>query len=306
MDLAAWVQRETETILIGLISQLAAEHRTRNVCLAGGVAMNCVANQALRRALDIDVYVTPPASDRGQALGNALHGMHRLTGTVPRLRLDCDTFGRSYSEEEIRLALRRHPASGLVQRHPRHGFSYAPDSDPALAAAQLLGDGKLVGWFEGGSELGARALGRRSILADPRTAATRDSLNTRIKHREWFRPFAPAVVDERRELWFALDQPSPFMLYAASVRELQRDRLAAVTHVDGSARVQTVDHKAQPEFHRLISEFGRITGVPVVLNTSFNDREPIVETPAHALATFCATDLDALIIGNFVVVKDDQ
>ena len=218
-----------------------------------------------------------------------------------------DSFGRTYTEDEVHLALRRHPYSGIKERHPHRPFAYHRESDPAAAAAQLIADGKLIGWFDGGSELGARALGSRSILADPRQEATRDVINSRVKHREFFRPFAPAVLAEHASDWFDLDQPSPYMLFAPQVRAEQRGHLGAVTHVDGSARVQTVDQAVHPAFHRLITRFGELTGVPVVLNTSFNDTEPIVETPADAVATFCHTDLDALVFSDgFVAVKADD
>lgn len=305
-DLAAWVQTQTETVLARLLAELMAEHDQQRVCLAGGVAMNVVANSVARCRTGADLFVPPPASDRGQALGNALHGVHRLTGTVPRMPLTGrDEFGRRYRDADIVAALRRHPRSGLVERHPHRPFGYSRESDPAAAAAQLLADGRLVAWFDGGSELGARALGSRSILADPRSPTTRDRLNDRVKHREPFRPFAPAVLAEAAPDWFDLDGPSPYMLFAAPVRAAGRDRLGAVTHVDGTARVQTVDPGTHPAFHRLIAAFAARTGVPAVLNTSFNDREPIVETPADALATFLRTDLDALVIGDYLVVKTD-
>ncbi|MFC1418752.1 carbamoyltransferase family protein [Streptacidiphilus cavernicola] len=306
-DLAAWVQAQTEDALVGVVEQLVAEYCPTTVCLAGGVAMNCVANEAVRARTGAPLFVPPPASDRGQALGNALHGIHRLTGRVPSLPLaDRDSFGRSYSDEEIHLALRRHPMSGLAERHPHRPFTFHRESDAPAVAAELLADGKLIAWFDGGSELGARALGSRSILADPRHEATRDVLNTRVKHREYFRPFAPAVLTERATGWFDLAGPSPYMLFAPRVRADRRDQLGAVTHVDGTARVQTVDRAAHPAFHRLISGFEARTGVPVVLNTSFNDTEPIVESPADAVATFCRTDLDALVFGNgYIAVKAD-
>jgi carbamoyltransferase len=305
-ELAAWVQRETENALVQVIGALMKTYRQRRVCFAGGVAMNCVANEAIRQRTGAQLFVPPPASDRGQALGNAMFGMHQLTGQVPRLPLaGRDAFGRTYCNEEIHLALRRRPHAGRAHRHPLPAFRYRWESDPAAAAAQMLSEAKIIGWFDGGSELGARALGSRSILADPREGATRDRLNNSIKHREWFRPFAPAVTAEDAQDWFDMAGDSAYMLFAPKVRDSARHKLAAVTHVDGTARVQTVAAVAHPGFHRLISTFGDITGVPVVLNTSFNDSEPIVETPADALATFCHTKLDALVIGNYVVEKTD-
>lgn len=309
MDLAAWVQAEAERALAHVVTEAVAATGARRVCLAGGVALNCVANTVVRRELgpQVEFFVPAPASDRGQALGNALYGIHYLTGAVPCPRLGRDAFGRTYTDDDILLALRRHPRSGLIERHPRRGFTFSREADPATAAAQLITAGGLVAYFDGGSELGARALGQRSILADPRDPGIRDRLNQQVKHREWFRPFAPAVLDEHREDWFdGLGQPSPFMLFAVPVSGDRRDAVPAVTHVDGTARVQTVDAEAHPAFHKLIQRFADITGVPVVLNTSFNDREPIVETPAHAVATFASTDLDALVIGDYVAVKDDR
>ncbi|GAA2338913.1 carbamoyltransferase family protein [Dactylosporangium salmoneum] len=303
-DLAAWVQHETEEALVELVSTLMWTYQQRRVCFAGGVAMNCVANEVIRQRTGAQLFVPPAASDRGQALGNALFGMHQLTGRVPKMpRVGRDSFGRTYTSEEIHLALRRHPRAGRAHRYPMPAFTYRWESDPSTVAADMISEGRIIGWFEGGSELGARALGSRSILADPRRVDVRDQLNSRIKHREWFRPFAPAVTAADAKVWFELEGESPYMLFAPKVRDSVRDQLAAVTHVDGSARVQTVDPDVHPAFHRLISRFGEVTGVPVVLNTSFNDTEPIVESPADALATFCHTDLDALVIGNYVVEK---
>lgn len=301
------MQYEIEQTLVELVSTLMSAYRQRRVCFAGGVAMNCVANEVIRQRTGAQLFVPPAASDRGQALGNALFGMHQLTGRVPRAPLaGRDSFGRIYTNEQIRLALRRHPRAGRAHQHPMPAFTYRWESDPSTVAAEMISDNRIIGWFDGGSELGARALGSRSILADPRHTCTRNQLNRRIKHREWFRPFAPSVTAADAAAWFELERESPYMLFAPRAREDVRHLLQAVTHVDGSARVQTVDPTAHPAFHRVISRFGDITGIPVVLNTSFNDTEPIVETPADALATFCHTDLDALVIGNYVVEKSDD
>ncbi|MFF0249944.1 carbamoyltransferase C-terminal domain-containing protein [Streptosporangium sandarakinum] len=273
------------------------------LCIAGGVALNCVAGDKIRRLPSVDGYfVPPPASDRGQALGCALYGWHRLTGELPCRPLDADAFGRTYTDAEIEQALRRDPRSGLVERR-RASYAWHRESDIAATAAQLIAEGKLIGWFTGRSELGPRALGQRSILADPRTTNARDALNRRIKHREPFRPFAPAVLADHAAAWFDLDVASPFMLLAPRAHPGKADQIAGVVHVDGTARVQTVHPASAPAFAALLDHFHRITGVPMVLNTSFNDREPIVETPAHALATFQASDLDALCVGDYLVVK---
>ncbi|MET7826968.1 carbamoyltransferase C-terminal domain-containing protein [Streptomyces sp. NPDC005386] len=303
INAAAYVQDQTERALCTLTEQTIATTGLGNLCFAGGVALNCVAADKIRRLEPVTGYFAPPAaSDRGQALGCALYAWHRLTGEIPRRPLTNDYFGRDYTDEEIQQALNRDPRSGLVERH-RTPFTWRRESDIAHTAAQMIADGKIVGWFQGGSELGPRALGARSILADPRTTTGSDTLNERIKHREPFRPFAPAVLADHAPTWFDLDVPSPFMLLAPPVRPDHADKIAGVVHIDGSARVQTVDPATTPTFANLIEHFHQLTGVPVVLNTSFNDREPIVETPAHALATLQACDLDAACIGPYLVEK---
>ncbi|PJM91968.1 carbamoyltransferase family protein [Streptomyces sp. CB01373] len=301
INAAAYVQSQTERALCALAEQTIASTGLGNLCFAGGVALNCVAADKLRRLDAVTGYFAPPASsDRGQALGCALYAWHRLTSELPRRPLSSDYFGRDYTSEEIEQALRRDPRSGLVERR-RKPFTWRRESDIARTAAQMIADGKIIGWFQGGSELGPRALGARSILADPRTTASSDALNQRIKHREPFRPFAPAILADHASTWFDLDVTSPFMLLAPPVRPDHADKIAGVVHVDGTARVQTVDPATAPAYGALIEHFHQLTGVPVVLNTSFNDREPIVETPAHALATFQACDLDVACVGEYLV-----
>ncbi|GHI98163.1 hypothetical protein TPA0906_00290 [Streptomyces olivaceus] len=274
-----------------------------DLCVAGGVALNCVAADKVRRLDAVTGYFAPPAaSDRGQALGCALYAWHQLTGDVPRRPLAHDYFGRTYTDTEIEQALARDPRSGLVERR-RTPYRWRRESDIAATAAQMITAGKIIGWFQGGSELGPRALGARSILADPRTTVSSDALNRRIKHREPFRPFAPAVLADHAHDWFDLDVPSPYMLLAPPVAPGRADRIAGVVHVDGTARVQTVTPAANPAFAALLGHVHQATGTPLVLNTSFNDREPIVESPAHALATVQACDLDAACIGDYLVER---
>ncbi|MGW9026819.1 carbamoyltransferase family protein [Streptomyces sp. NPDC055722] len=300
---AAYIQAETERALCALAEQTIAATGLGNLCFAGGVALNCVAADKMRRLDPVTGYFAPPAaSDRGQALGCALYAWHRLTGTLPGRPLTSDYFGREYTDQEIEQALRRDPRSGLVERR-RTPFTWRRESDIARTAAQMIADGKIIGWFQGGSELGPRALGARSILADPRTTASSQALNERIKHRESFRPFAPSILADHAAAWFDLDVPSPFMLLAPPVRPDHADKIAGVVHVDGTARVQTVDPAVAPAYGALIEHFHQLTGVPVVLNTSFNDREPIVESPAHALATFQACALDAACVGPYLVQR---
>ncbi|CUU61222.1 carbamoyltransferase [Parafrankia irregularis] len=304
IDAAAYVQAQTEQALCALAEQTIAATGLTNLCFAGGVALNCVAADKLRRLDTVTGYFAPPASsDRGQALGCALYAWHQVTGDLPRRPLTHDYFGRTYTDTEIEQALTRDPRSGLVERR-RTPYRWRRESDIAATAAQMISAGHIIGWFQGGSELGPRALGARSILADPRTTTSSDALNHRIKHREPFRPFAPAVLASHAPEWFDLDVPSPYMLLAPPVRPGRADRIAGVVHVNRTARVQTVDPHSAPTFASLIEHFHQITGTPLVLNTSLNDREPIVETPAHALATFQACDLDALCIGDYLVERD--
>ena len=302
---AAYVQHETERALIHLTDEVLARTGQQSLCIAGGTALNCLANQEIRsRGSCTDLFVPPPASDRGQALGAAFYGAHRLTGELPRRPLADDGFGRTYDEREIARALRRDPRSGLVERR-RAPFKWRHEPDIAVTAAQMIADGRIIGWFDGRSELGPRSLGHRSILADPRTTASMKALNGKVKHRESFRPFAPAVLLQHAAEWFDHSGPSPFMLLAPAVRAIYQDRIPSVVHIDGTSRIQTVSTRENFRFASMIGEFHRITGVPMVLNTSFNDQEPIVETPAHALATFQATDLDALCIGDYLVERPD-
>jgi carbamoyltransferase len=237
--------------------------------------------------------VQPAASDRGLALGSALQAAFDANEAVRPL---AHVFlGPEYSDTEIRRTL------------DLAGLSYRAVDDPAAEAAGMLAAGEIIGWFQGRSELGPRALGNRSILADPRPAGMKDAVNARVKFREEFRPFAPAVLEERAGELFELTGPSPYMTVAYRVRPAWRPRIPAVVHVNGTARVQTVDRGRAPLFYRLIERFAKKTGVPAILNTSFNLRgQPIVETPRDALATFAACGLSAVFLGRFLVVKPRQ
>ncbi|MFB0617872.1 carbamoyltransferase [Streptomyces sp. AGS-58] len=300
-DLAWAAQDLLETAVLHAAHWLHRETGLSRLCLAGGVVLNSVANgKILRDTPFTDVFAQPAAGDNGCAVGCAYYGCHIL-GEQPRPRgpkapksaprPQRHTYlGRSYSTEEIQTAL---DASGLPHRRVAR---------PARLAAGLLPRGALIGWFTGGSEFGPRALGHRSILADPRRAEMKDILNRKVKHREAFRPFAPAVLAHRAREYFELDIESPYMLLVAPVRDDKRQEVPAITHVDGTARVQTLTPEANGAFYELVERFGELTSVPVVLNTSFNDRgEPIVETPEQALAFFGPSRLDYLFLEDFVV-----
>ncbi|MEK7499945.1 MAG: carbamoyltransferase C-terminal domain-containing protein, partial [Patescibacteria group bacterium] len=286
-----------------LVRALIMKTGKRKVCLTGGVALNCNANAKLLidKIVD-DLFILPASSDKGQAIGNALYGFHLLEGYCPRNRLRNDYFGRTYSETEILSTLNR--KGGILEKYvPTHDFKFDKQNDIAKTVANLLAQEKIVGWFQKGSELGPRALGHRSILCDPRKIGMRHILNSRVKHREEFRPFAPSCIQKRASEYFELDHPSPYMLLSMPVKESVKNLIPAVVHVDGTSRIQTVTHKNNDKFYALLEEFDRITGMPMVLNTSFNDRGPIVETPMDALSVFLGTDMDYLAIGDFLIHK---
>jgi carbamoyltransferase len=300
-DVAASIQAVTEEIIVGLAR--AAHERTpsRALCMAGGVALNSVANgRILRETPFTDLYVQPSAGDGGAAVGAALHIWRDLLGRSERFVMDHAYWGQAHGEEAIQRAV---DASGLPAIH-------CTDEDVLLdRVVDLLAGGRVVGWAQSRFEWGPRALGNRSILADPRRPEMKDVVNVKIKFREPYRPFAPSVLAGRAADFFELDDaprhmPARFMLLVAPVRDRARGCIPAVTHVDGSARLQTVFADTNPRYYRLIERFGQATGVPVLLNTSFNLRgEPIVNTPAEALQTFARSGMDALVLDRTIVLK---
>lgn len=292
-DLAFALQATTEDAVLHVVRALAASHPSRNLCLTGGVALNCVANARILRDTDYRrVWVPPCASDTGAPLGSALWHEHQTLGRPRTFELTHPFYGTTHSDAEIARALDQ---SGLSYRR-------LDEADLIAEVARRLANGQIVGWVQGRFEMGPRALGNRSILADPRSVEIKDQLNARIKQREPFRPFAPAVLVERASEFFEIDQPDPFMTMAPRVRADKVELIPAAVHVDGTARIQTVDRAANPRYYRLIEEFGRLTGVPVILNTSFNRREPIVASPADAVACYLQTGMDALVVGDFLAV----
>ncbi|MDA1193566.1 MAG: carbamoyltransferase [Planctomycetota bacterium] len=296
-DLAWRIQEDTERVLVRRAQRLHEEVGGRDLTLAGGVALNCVANGKILAETPFErIFVQPAAGDDGIAIGCALYGWLELHGGERRAPMTHAFLGMTYPPERIERAATRPLVRMTAQR--RRG------AEVIEAVADLLAAGRVVGWFDGGSEFGPRALGHRSILADPRKAAMRDHINIRVKNRQEFRPFAPAVLAEHAHEWFVSAHESPFMLLATDVRPEKRAEIAAVTHVDGTARVQTVHRATNPRLHALISAFAARTGVPILLNTSFNDRgEPVVETPGDAVDTFLATELDALCLQDILLVK---
>jgi len=296
---AATLQARLEEVLFDLLRALHERTGQKALCLAGGVAFNCVANGKLFDRTPFEqIYVQPAAGDAGLAVGAAYYVYHQILGQPRSFVMDHAYWGPEFSVEQIRQALERSRVAGS-------GFRVAilPEEELIKVAAKEIADGKILGWFQGRMEWGPRALGNRSILADPRRAEMKDILNQRIKHRETFRPFAPSIVEEATAEYFERSYPSPFMTLAYPVRPEKRAAIPAPTHVDGTGRLQTVSRATNPRFWRLLCEFGNLTGVPVVLNTSFNENEPIVCRPEEAIDCFLRTKMDALVLGNTLVSK---
>ncbi len=292
-DLAWRAQHNTERAMVAVAQWLYGQTRVNRLCLSGGVALNSVANQ---RVLDEtpfeELFVQPACSDAGIPFGAAMHAWHVTLGRPRFFRMDDAFQGRLYTDEEVREAL-----------ESRSGLAWERPEDPAARAADLLAGGAIIGWFEGRSETGPRALGHRSLLADPRSVTLRERMNREVKRREPWRPFAPSVLSERAREYFELVCASPFMLLVARVVAARRAEVPAIVHVDGTARVQTVD-RGGGRFRRLIEAFDRRTGVPMVLNTSFNlAGNPIVETPGDALDCFLGSTTDALVLDSYLVRK---
>jgi len=322
MDIAASVQAVTEEVVLTMTRSLAEEYNIPNLCMAGGVALNCVANgKILRDKAFKDIWIQPAAGDAGGALGGALAVWHKELNKPravnPDDAMQGSYLGPSYKQESIEKELSE---CGAI-------FNLVTEKDMIEQTAQALSEGQAIGWFQGKMEFGPRALGGRSILGDPRSEKMQKTLNLKVKYRESFRPFAPSVLREDITDWFELDYDSPYMLLVDDVNKdkriemtteekslfgidklnIKRSSIPAVTHVDYSARIQTVHKETNPIYHALITKFKEKTGCSVVVNTSFNVRgEPIVCTPKDAFKCFMGTKLDLLVIGNCVLRKEQQ
>lgn len=288
-ELAYWAQVNLEKVMIEYANHLYNVTKSKNLCIAGGVGLNSVANKKILDNTPFEnIFIQPASGDSGLPLGAALWTDHQIKRDPIKWRMGNAYLGREYSEKEISDAV------------SNSGCKYEKLQNPEAVAAKLLAEEKIIGWFQGKSEYGPRALGNRSILCSPIPPGMKDKLNMQVKHRESFRPFAPACLEESVDEYFNLNCPSPFMLLIAKVK---KDNVPAITHIDSTARVQTVNAEQNPKFYSLIKEFQKLTGVPIVLNTSFNDSgEPIVETPEDAVRTFKSTNLDALIVGNYFLL----
>lgn len=290
-NIASSLQWQLEEIVLELLNRLHKKTGLRELCYAGGVAFNCVVNGKIQNRTPFkQIYIHSAAGDAGLAVGAAQYVYHQVLGHGRGKSIDHASWGPEHTPERILNALE---TSGVSYRHM--------DNDRLTEeTAKRIADGGVVGWYQGKSEWGPRALGNRSIVVDPRRSDMKDTLNKRIKHRETFRPFAPSILEDQTGKWFESATPSPFMLMAYPVRPEKRELIPAPTHVDGTGRLQTVTRENNQQYHELITAFDKLTGVPVLLNTSFNESEPIVNTPEQALDCFKRTGMDALAIGPYL------
>jgi len=302
-DIAASIQTVTEEVLLNMAQQVHKEFGIKRLCMAGGVALNSVANGRILRETPIEeLYIQPSAGDGGGAIGAALYAYHTVLGKPRQFVMEHAYWGQEHDAGDTQAFLKQ------------NGIPYERlDQEEKLIERVVdnLQGGKVIGWSQGKFEWGPRALGNRSILADPRRTEMKDIVNVKIKFREPFRPFAPSVLSEKAEDYFVLAEPprhypARFMLYVVDVKEDKRETIPAITHVDGTGRLQTVHKKFNPKYYRLIETFGEATGVPIVLNTSFNLKgEPIVNTPEEAFNTFRRSGMDTLVLGNYLIEKSE-
>ena len=289
----AWaLQHWTEEALLHIVREMQRVQKSKNLVISGGVALNCVANARILRETDFErVWVPPVASDTGVCFGSALYHWHQTLGNPRNFELTHAYYGQGYNDGDIVKAL------------DEAGLKYERMTEAALLkrVAQDLSQQKIVGWFQGRAEIGPRALGNRSILSSASSNAMKDLINARIKHREPFRPFAPVVLVERLHEFFDYNHPDPFMTMAPKIRPEKLSVIPAAAHVDGTGRIQTIDRTANPRFYGVIEEYAKITGIPVILNTSFNRQEPVVNAPAEAISCYLRTDMDRLVLGDYYI-----
>lgn len=302
-DLAASAQAIYEKGFLHLLASLYEKTQLKTLCLAGGCAFNSVANGKIFDQTPFNkVYIQPAAGDAGTALGSAFYTAHHRLNQPRNFVMEHAYWGPEFSDPEIAEEI--HNQDDELKKAGCRVQEIKDQNQLCQETAKAISEGKIVGWFQGKMEWGPRALGNRSILADPRQAAIRDVLNERVKHRENFRPFAPSILEEKANDWFEMKtKVSPFMNLVFPVRIEKKDKIPAVTHVDGTARVQTVSKKSNPIFWELIQAFEKISGVPVLLNTSFNENEPIVQNPKDAIRSFLKTKMDILVMGNYFIKR---
>lgn len=295
-DIAHSGQKHLEKILIELANYLYTVKPSKNLCLAGGVFLNSVANYKILEETPFEnIFIQPAAGDAGTSIGSALYALHALNNKPRKNNQFFSPYlGKIYTDQEIKNVLNEFKDKIHIKL----------PKDLNKEVAKHISDGKIIGWFQGGSEIGPRALGNRSILADATNYKMKDIINSRIKHRESFRPFAPIVLEEDQEEYFSTKHPSYYMLFVPEIHKHKQKKIPSVNHVDGTGRIQTVKKSINPKLHDLLLEFKKLTNIPVLLNTSFNDNgEPIIETPYDALNCFLNIDLDFLVIGDYLISK---
>lgn len=295
-NIAKSLQVVTEEIILHLLNRLHLRTGSRNLCMTGGVAMNSVANGKITTQTPFEnVYIPAGAADNGTSFGAAFYVWNRHLNQPRSFVQDHAYWGCASTDDECEAAIKQ---LGLVYARVHS------DEELVERVSDWLIEGKVVGWFQGRMEFGARALGNRSLIADPRRTDMRDIINLKIKFREKFRPFAPSILEEHVSQWFEIDEPTPYMEKVFPIRVEQRPKIPAVTHVDGSGRLQSVSRKTNPLYHKLISAFLAKTGIPIVLNTSLNENEPVVCRPAEAIACYQRTSMDALVLGHCLIARD--
>ncbi len=288
-DIAYALQHTVEEAILHVVRELYNQHKSKNLVISGGVALNCVANARILRDTRFErVWVPPCASDTGAPIGSTLFHYHATLGKPREFVLNHAFYGKEYSEAEMVAALE---AAGLT-------FERFEEAELLNKVALDLAEQKIVGWFQGRAEMGPRALGNRSILSDARSNAMKDLINARIKHREAFRPFAPVVLYDRMQEFFEFSQPDPFMTMAPRIRPDKVHLIPAAAHVDGTGRIQTIEREQNRRYYGVIEAYAKLTGIPVILNTSFNRQEPVVNAPEHAISCYLRTDMDVLVLGN--------
>jgi carbamoyltransferase len=296
-DVAYLIQDQVEKELIKLVKETVSETKIKNMCIAGGVGLNCVANYKILKQTGVNLFVQPASGDTGQCLGNAYMGYYIYSKKKKRNQLKTAYLGKEYTKKEISSEINKY----------NNKITCKIIKDDFLTVAELISKGNIIGWFQGKSEFGPRALGDRSIIADARNKDMKDILNRKIKFREQFRPYAPIVLEEDASKYFDLDRPSPFMLLATKVKKGKDKEITSVTHVDKTARIQTINNNQNPQVYKLLKQFKKITSCSVILNTSFNIAgEPIVESPKDAINCFLSTNLDYLVIGNYLISKKNK
>ena len=302
MDIASSAQRMYEEALFHILNKLATESGLDHLCLAGGCGYNSVANGKISTHTPFkSVYIQSACGDSGGAIGAAYYVFHSMTRTNPFYKMTHAYWGPMFSEEQIKDCLEMNIKE--IKKAKCNVNFILDEDDLCQKTAQFISEGKVIGWFQGASEWGPRALGNRSIVVDPRRGDMKALLNAKIKKRESYRPFAPSIKRESVKDYFEIDADVPFMLMVFQIKKNMQDKIPAVTHVDGSGRLQTVDKSTNLRYWKLIDEFEKITGVPVVLNTSFNENEPVVNTPQEALSCFLRTQMDVLVLGQTIIKR---